>query len=69
LIFKISRNKYIYVIKESFELKKNNFLKIIFEKIFNKNRIFKFQLEEDLDNKINFKFNKNVLFSKKELFF
>ena len=66
---KLKNFKYIYVIKESFELKKNNFLKIIFEKIFNKNRIFKFQLEENLDNKINFKFNKNILFSKKELFF
>ncbi len=66
---KLKNFKYIYVIKESFELKKNNFLKIIFEKIFNKNRIFKFKLGENLDNKINFKFNKNVLFSKKELIF
>ena len=60
--------KFIYLYKKSLELKKKNFIKIFLEKFLNKKKIIKINLEANFENKINFEFNKNILFSKKELF-
>ena len=60
--------KFIYLYKKSLELKKKNFIKIFLEKFSNKEKLIKINLEANFENKINFGFNKNILFSKKELF-